>query len=95
MAKDIKGQVASINEAGGLISDIPNDLVQDAPQDESVCVKFGGHETVGIHPSEHGQPDSTMVAVRGDSGFVEIEIVGIPLAPMLGIQVGEKIEIRW
>ena len=95
MANTITGQVASISETGSLVSDIANDQVKDAPQDESVCVKFGGHETVGIYAAEHGQPDSTMVASQGKSGFVEIEIVGIPLAEMLGIKVGEKIEIAW
>ena len=95
MPNKIKGEVVSISESGNLISDISVESVADAPQNESVIIKFGGHETFGIHPQEHGQPDATMVASNGKSGFVEIEIVGIPLAGMLGIKVGEAITITW
>lgn len=91
----IEGKVASIGDHGNLITDIAIAAVADASEDETTVVKFGGHETFGIFPADHGQPESTMVASCGPSGFVEIEIVGIPLAEMLGIGVGEKVEVRW
>ncbi len=95
MANRIQGQVSRISETGSLITDISVDQLKEAPRDESLTVKFGDHETFGLFPSEHGQPDATMVATMGSSGCVEIEIVGIPLAEMLGIRVGEKVIVKW
>ena len=95
MANRIEGQVAEINDAGSLITDITVDQVADLPRDESVKIKFGDHETFGLFSTDHDQPDATMVASLGASGFIEIEIVGIPLAEMLGIRVGEKVVVKW
>ena len=95
MANRIDGTVASIGDGGNLITDISNEQVSEVPRDDSVTIKFGGHETFGLFPAEHGQPDATMVGSLGSSGFVEIEIVGIPLAEMLGIRVGETVMIGW
>ena len=95
MPNEIKGQVRSVDETGRLVSDISVDQVADAPRDESTIVSFGDHETVGLHPADHDQPPATMVASLGKSGFVEIEIVGISLSEMLGIQVGEPVTIKW
>ena len=95
MANSILGQVASVGDSGQLVTDIANDNVASLPSDDTVQVKFAGHETIGLYPTEHGQPDSTMVASRGASGFVEIEIVGISLSDMLGIKPGESVEVVW
>ncbi len=95
MANRIEGKVGSIGEAGSLVTDISVDKVSDIPHDESVTIKFGDHETIGLYPVEHGQPDATMVASLGKSGFIEIEIVGIPLAEMLGIKVGDGVAVTW
>ncbi len=95
LANEIKGRVSSVDESGRLVSDISIERVADAPRDESTIVKFGDHETVGLHPSDHDQPPSTMVACLGKSGFVEIEIVGISLSEMLGIKAGEPVTIKW
>ena len=95
MSNEIKGQVTSIDDSGRLISDISLEQVADVPRDESTVVKFGDHETVGLFPADHDQPASTMVASLGNSGFVEIEIVGINLSEMLGIKVGEPVTVKW
>lgn len=95
MAKRIEGTVAQISESGSLVTDISVDTVAQVPHGETTVVKFGDHETYGLFPTEHDQPDATMVASLGGSGFVEIEIVGIPLAEMLGIRIGEKVLIKW
>ena len=65
------------------------------PRDENTVVKFGGHETHGLFPNDHGQPDATMVAFLGKSGSLEIEIVGVSLSDMLGIKTGEKVSVTW
>ncbi len=95
MAHQIQGQVSSIDESGRLISDISNEQVANAPRDESLTIKFGDHETVGLFPADHEQPPATMVASFGSSGFVEIEIVGISLSEMLGVKTGESVTIEW
>ncbi len=93
MTERIAGTVASTGESGNLITDIPVEKLEAAPRDESITIKFGGHETYGLFPADHSEPDATMVATLGESGFVEIEIVGIPLAEMLGIRPGETVLI--
>jgi S-adenosylmethionine hydrolase len=93
LATNIEGSVTSISDAGNLITDIAVDQLTDLPADDTVSVSFGGHVTSGIHPTDHGQPMGTLVASRGDSGFLEIEIVGIGVAEMLGIKVGEAIVV--
>lgn len=95
MATKIEGTVAMIGEAGRLITDIAVASVEEVPNGDSTSVVFGGHETVGLYPPDHGQPDATMVASKGESGFVEIEIVGVSLADMLGIKTGEKVIVSW
>lgn len=91
----IDGKVASCGPAGNLITDIANDLVAGLVGDETVSVKFGAHETLGIFQSDHSEPDSTLVANLGKSGFVEVEIVGISLSEMLGIREGVDVKISW
>lgn len=94
MANSIEGSVERIGESGNLITDIAIDQVADLPADDSVSVTFGGHETHGVHPADHEQPMGTLVASRGESGFLEIEIVGISIAEMLGIKVGEAVVVK-
>ena len=94
MSTKIEGAVSSIGENGNLITDIAVDQVADLPADDSVTIKFGGHETHGVHPTDHEQPMGTLVASRGKSGFLEIEIVGISIAEMLGIKAGEAVVVQ-
>ena len=95
MANAIDGLVTSINENGDLITDITAENMAAAPRDVSVSVVFGAHETVGIFAGNHGEPDSTLIAVLADSGFLEIGIVGMSIHEMLQINVGEKITVKW
>ena len=95
LSNSIEGIVGSCDSAGNLITDIPNDSVAGLVGDENVSVKFGDHETFGIFPTNHGEPDATLVASLGESGFVKIEIVGISLSDMLGIKEGVKVAVAW
>ena len=95
MPNRIEGRVAEIGETGNLVTDISVDQVASIPHDDSVTIRFGGHETIGIYPTEHGQPDATMVASVGKTGFLEIEIVGVNLSEMLGIKADVPVEISW
>ena len=95
LSNQIDGLVASCNSSGNLITDIPNDSVAGLVGDENVSVKFGDHETFGIFPTDHGEPDATLVASLGSSGCIEIEIVGISLSDMLGIKPGVQVAVAW
>ena len=69
--------------------------MQQLLDEGEVTVKFGPHETAGIHLPDHNEPESTLIAVTGKSGWVEIGIVGMNLAEMLGVSSGTKVAIRW
>lgn len=89
------GEVVSVGESGQLITSIENGCLVDVGSDDSVTVKFADHITVGVFPEDHGQPDATLVASRGGSGFLEIEIVGISISEMLGIRAGVPVSVTW
>ena len=89
----VDGKIESIGDHGQLITSIENGILVDAGQDESVCVKFDAHSTVGVYPEDHGQPDATLVASMGRSGFLEIEIVGVSLSEM--IKAGGPVSVSW
>ena len=95
MSNQIEGHVASIGDKGDLITDITVDQVANVPRDDSVRIRFGGHETLGIYPADHDQPPSTMVASLDHSGFLKIEIVGVSLSEMLGIKANTPVVIDW
>lgn len=95
LSNEIKGQVKSVDDEGKLVSDIAIDKVAEIPHDETLTVKFGDHATIGLFPPDHEHPVGTMVATLGQSGFVEIEIVGISLSEMLGIKEGESVSLKW
>jgi len=95
LANMIEGSVTEISKSGDLVTDITSGQLKDVPRDQSVTVSFGPHETVGIHTKDHGEPDSTLIAVVGDSERLEVGIVGISIHEMLGVQIGEKVVVKW
>ena len=94
MANRIDGLVVSISETGGLVSDIDVKKLTGVPRDESVSVQVGGHKTIGIFGEQHGQPESTLIAILSDSGALRIELTGISISEMLGLKVGEKVVVQ-
>jgi S-adenosylmethionine hydrolase len=91
----IQGTVVSINEAGDLVTDITAERLRGVPRDERVSIRCDDHETNGIFTTDHNQPESTFLALIGESGYLELAIVGISASAMLGIGVGEKVVITW
>ena len=91
----VTGTVKSIGTKGQLITDITNESISEAGQADTVTVKYTEHETIGIYPEDHGQPDATLVASRGGSGNLEIEIVGISISEMLGIKAGVPVSVNF
>jgi S-adenosylmethionine hydrolase len=91
--KELQGRITQISGSGDLVSDIPNSAVADLAGVADVRVDIGDHFTLGIFAAEHQEPESTLIAVLGKSGFVEVGIVGMNAAEMLGIRAGESIRI--
>lgn len=94
MAK-LSGKVALISKSGDVVTDIAVDKLAGLPRDTSVTITCEGHRTVGIHPTDHGQPDMTFVAYAGVSGFLELALVGDDASRFLGIAAGASVEIEW
>lgn len=91
----IAGHVARIDSFGNLITDIPADALADAPRDQTVRIVVDEHETFGIFRTYADQPEMTLVALVGSSGYLEIAIVNDNAAAMLGVRVGETVEVTW
>lgn len=95
MSEKITGSVVSLSETGGLVSDITLEQLVDAPRDESVSISVGGHKTIGIYSEDHGQPDATLLAIATESSPLRIELTGISVSEMLGLNVGETVTVEW
>ena len=91
----LKGEVVSITDAGDLVTDISvTDLVA-VPHDEQVCIRCDGHATSGIFLADHDQPEMTFIAVEGESGFLELALVGDDASRFLGIKLGANVSLEW
>ncbi len=95
MANKIEGEVVSISPAGNLITDVNGDVLTDAPRDDQTVVRCDDHETVGIYDSLDGQPEATFLAFLGETGALELTIVGMNASELLGIKVGAPVAISW
>lgn len=95
MPEQIEGTIVSINAAGNLVTSITAEQLRGVPTDESVTVCCDEHETIGIFPLDHDQPESTLLALIGKGGRLELAIVGISASAMLSIRVGEKVLVKW
>ncbi len=95
MAELIEGKVVAISPQGNLITDITIENLAGVPRDDTVSVLFDAHRTQCILSADHGEPDSTLVAFVGESGSLEISIVGISLSEMLNVGIGESVQVKW
>lgn len=91
----IQGAVRSVDSFGNLITDISAEALRDVPTDESVRIECDEHETLGIYKTYADQPEMTLMALIGSSGFLELSIVGDSAAIMLGVRPGAKVNVRW
>lgn len=96
MPGKIKGEVRSIDSFGNLITDIEAAKLADVPTDpDRVRIKCDEHETQGLFKTYADQPQMTLVAVIGSSGYLELAIVGDSAAIMLGVRAGAPISVEW
>jgi S-adenosylmethionine hydrolase len=95
VAGKIQGSVVSINSSGSLVTDVTADQLRDAPRDERTQVRCDEHFTQGLFPPSHREPEMTFLAVVGESGPLQLEIVGENASLMLGIRVGQRVVVEW
>jgi S-adenosylmethionine hydrolase len=91
----LEGTIVAIDDAGNLVSDIPIARLQDVPTDERTTVSCDEHQTIGLYAVDHNQPPMTLIAVLGDSGYLELALVDDNARMMLGVREGEKIVVQW
>ncbi|MCI0360846.1 MAG: hypothetical protein L0211_20395 [Planctomycetaceae bacterium] len=94
MSGQIEGKIVSATESGNLVSDIPHDRLREVPRD-SATTTCDEHQTIGIFSADHPEEPFTLMAILGNSGCLELTIVGDSAKAMLGIRMGEKIVVKW
>ncbi len=95
MPGKIEGKIASYGPTGNLVSDIANDRLKGVPAGDSAKVICDEHETVGVYPADHQEEPFTLMAILGDSGCLELTIVGESAKAMLGVSLNEKVVVKW
>jgi S-adenosylmethionine hydrolase len=94
-AKRIEGTVQAIDSFGNLITNVAADKLADVPRGEETIIVCDEHETHGIFATYGDQPEMTLIALIGSSGYLELAIVGDSAAMMLGVVVGAPVTITW
>ena len=95
MAGQVVGKIVAYSPEGSLISDITAEQLRSAPRGEQVVICCDEHETNGIFAADHQQPPCTLIALLGEDGRLRLEIVGESARMMLGVVLGEAIQVRW
>lgn len=95
LANQIQGEVASVDSFGNLITNITAEMLEGAPVDDRTGVFCDEHETRGIFTTYSDQPEMTLIALVGSSGFLELAIVGESAAMMLGVTEGTGVTVKW
>ena len=95
MAEQVVGTVITTDKVGNLLTDITAEQLQHAPNDERVTIACGGHQTYGIFPRDHNQPEMTLLAMFGAGDHLELILVGESAHKFLGIDVGEQVLVKW
>lgn len=95
MANRIEGKIVAVDAFGNLLTDISRKMLAGAPDDDSVVIHCEGHETYRIFAAYDDQPSMTLVAVLGSNDQLELAIVDESAKIMLGVDVGETVEVRW
>jgi S-adenosylmethionine hydrolase len=91
----VQGKIVAVRDNGNLVTDIDESRLVDAPRDERVLIRCDEHETTCIFGTVHNQPPATLIAVLGESGCLELEVVGDSARIMLGVGLGEGVEVSW
>ena len=95
VAGKVVGKVVAFSDQGNLITDISGEQLEHAPRDERLVVRCDEHETNCLFDAGHQQPAATLIALISSRGQLELEIVGDSAKLMLGVPLGEMVEVRW
>ena len=95
VAAKVEGKVVAYSDAGNLVTDISIARLKDLPAGHVVTVTCDEHQTIGVYPADHKEEPFTLMAVLGQSGFLELTIVGESAKAMLGVRLGEKVVVKW
>jgi S-adenosylmethionine hydrolase len=95
VAGKIEGKIVAYGPTGNLVTDIPHDRLKSVPAGDGVKISCDEHETIGIYAADHKEEPFTLMAILGDSGCLELTIVGESAKAMLGVAVGEKVVVKW
>ncbi len=93
MAK-IQGTITAVSEAGDLITSITPAQLAAAPRDQRTSISCGGHQTIGLFPPDHKEPEMTFLAIVDDEAL-RLTIVGDSARIMLGLRTGEAVVVEW
>lgn len=95
MPGKIEGTVVAYGPTGNLVTDISNDRLKGVPAGDGVKITCDEHETIGIYSADHQEEPTTLMAILGTSGFLELTIVGDSAKIMLGVPLKEKVVVKW
>ncbi len=95
LAGKIQGKVVAISSQGDAVTDISSEQLRNVPTNEQVSIQCEGHVTSCIFPAEHGQPEMTFLARIGESGFLELSLVGDSVNTFLGIHAESPVTVKW
>ncbi len=95
MAGKVTGKVIAVDEAGNLLTDIHERQLDDVPRDERTVIACDGHKTFGIFPTDHGQPELTLLAVLNEQQQLMLMMVDESAHAFLGIGLGSVISVSW
>ena len=95
MSNRITGTVTGVDDSGNLITSIAATDLADVPHDHQLSISSDDHETRGLFDAYDSEPPMTLIAVIGDSGHLELVIVGDSAKIMLGISVGTEVAASW
>ncbi len=91
----IEGEVVAIDSFGNLTTNVPVEMLADVPRDQRTTVECSGQQTSGVAATYGQRPESSLVALVGSGGCLELAVVGGNAAEKLGATVGEPIVVRW
>ena len=95
VAGKIEGKIVAYGPTGNLVTDIPHERLKGVPVGDGVNVICDEHETIGIYAADHKEEPFTLMAILGESGCLELTIVGESAQAMLGVTLGEKVVVKW
>ena len=93
--RSIDGEVIAVDTFGNLLTNITQDMLANAPRDDSIKVSCEGHEMCGLFATYGEQSPTTLLALFGSSGQLELAIVGGNAAAMLGAGPGANVSVAW